>query len=91
MKRFIFLFFVLIIFCKSAYALIKVDITRGNLEPLPIAVSPLYLELGSEEIKIEGEIIEDIDDFIPYLKNNNLEKRPEFYKIYRFSYCGHMR
>ena len=25
----------------KAYALIEVDITRGNLSPLPVAVSPL--------------------------------------------------
>ena len=29
--------------CK-AYGLIKVDITRGNLDPLPLAVSPLALD-----------------------------------------------
>ena len=32
-------------------ALIKVDITRGNLDPLPIAVSPLYVTETSEGIK----------------------------------------
>ena len=32
---------VLLIIQFKAYALIEVDITRGNLSPLPIAVSPL--------------------------------------------------
>ena len=34
-----------------ALALIEVDITRGNLDPLPIAVSPLHVDVTSEEIK----------------------------------------
>ncbi len=40
--RYLFIFF-LIIPIKS-FALIEVDITRGNLSPLPIAVSPLSLD-----------------------------------------------
>ena len=86
MKRFIFLFFVLIIFCKPAYALIKVDITRGNLEPLPIAVSPLYLELGSEEIKIEGEIIEDIGASISEVIENNFRRSGLFNPLKKESF-----
>ena len=31
----------------KAYALIEVDITRGNLNPLPIAVSPLSSDKDS--------------------------------------------
>ena len=31
----------------KAYALIEVDITRGNLSPLPIAVSPLSSDKDS--------------------------------------------
>jgi len=40
MKKIILIFFILILPLK-ALALIEVDITRGNLNPLPIAVSPL--------------------------------------------------
>ena len=29
---------------SNLYALIKVDITRGNLTPLPVAVSPLSID-----------------------------------------------
>ena len=47
-KIFVKLFLSLIIFDKS-FALIQVDITRGNLDPLPIAVSPLHVEITSEE------------------------------------------
>ena len=45
----LFLSFVLII--KNTYALIEIDITRGNLDPLPIAVSPLHVDIKSEQIK----------------------------------------
>ncbi len=41
MKKSIILFALLFILKGNSYALIKVDITRGNLNPLPIAVSAL--------------------------------------------------
>ena len=52
MKKLIIIIFYLFIFNKSALALVEVDITRGNLDPLPIAVSPLHVESGSIDIKI---------------------------------------
>ena len=39
------------LFLKPVYSLIEVDITRGNLDPLPIAVSPLHVDIKSEEFK----------------------------------------
>ena len=45
--------FVIIIFFSfftfKASALIEVDITRGNLNPLPIAVSPLSIDENSRK------------------------------------------
>ena len=38
---------VLLLIQFKAYALIEVDITRGNLSPLPIAVSPLFSDKDS--------------------------------------------
>ena len=43
MKKKLLLLFLIIIPFK-AHALIEVDITRGNLDPLPIAVSPLSID-----------------------------------------------
>ena len=37
----------LILIPKVSFGLIEVDITRGNLNPLPIAVSPLFVETKS--------------------------------------------
>jgi len=46
------LFFYIIILCffkfNFAFSLIEVDITRGNLDPLPIAVSPLHVDNQSD-------------------------------------------
>ena len=36
-----YLFLLLFLIPVKAFALIEVDITRGNLNPLPVAVSPL--------------------------------------------------
>ena len=43
MRNLIILFLIFII-PSNALGLIEVDITRGNLNPLPIAVSPLSID-----------------------------------------------
>jgi TolB protein len=44
-----YLFILFIIIPIKAFALIEVDITRGNLNPLPVAVSPLSIDNESKE------------------------------------------
>ena len=44
-----FIFLILSILPINAFALIEVDITRGNLNPLPIAVSPLSIDENSRK------------------------------------------
>ena len=51
MKKFIILLIFKVLFIKNAFALIEVDITRGNLDPLPIAVSPLHVDIKSENVE----------------------------------------
>ena len=51
MKKFIILLIFKVLFVKNAFALIEVDITRGNLDPLPIAVSPLHVDIKSENFE----------------------------------------
>ena len=46
-KKIFFLF--LFLFQSNAFALIEVDITRGNLNPLPVAVSPLSIDEVSKK------------------------------------------
>ena len=60
MKKIILVILYSFIFNNIALAMVEVDITRGNLDPLPIAVSPLYIEPGSKEIKEEGKVIKNI-------------------------------
>ena len=47
MKKFLLIIFFILTQIK-AFALIEVDITRGNLNPLPIAVSPLSIDNNSK-------------------------------------------
>ena len=52
MKRIIVISLLILYFSTSiSNALIKVDITRGNLDPLPIAVSPLHVNPSSTNHK----------------------------------------
>ena len=51
MKKLIFKTFFIFFLINKSYALIEVDITRGNLDPLPIAVSPLHVDIKSENYK----------------------------------------
>ncbi len=51
MKKIAISFIIFLTFNSYSFALIKVDITRGNLDPLPIAVSPLHVDDKSENIK----------------------------------------
>ena len=64
MKKLILIISCLFIFNNSAVALVEVDITRGNLDPLPIAVSPLYIESGSKDIKYNDTIIKNVGEEI---------------------------
>ena len=50
MKKILLILTLFLFSYKNAYALITVDITRGNLDPLPIAVSPLHVDPKSEKI-----------------------------------------
>ncbi len=58
---------------KTSYGLIEVDITRGNLNPLPIAVSPLFVETNS--IKEFQSLLkkENIGEDISSVVENNLK------------------
>ena len=64
MKKILLTIFFLFTFNNFSYALVEVDITRGNLDPLPIAISPLYIEPGSKDIKTNNKIIKNIGEEI---------------------------
>ena len=54
-KKIVIIISFFIFFSFNSYALIEVDITRGNLNPLPVAVSPLFIDSTSEN-KISKEL-----------------------------------
>ena len=49
MKKILFIIIIFLFSFSYSNALIKVDITRGNLDPLPIAVSPLHVDESSDK------------------------------------------
>ena len=58
-RKFNLTFFIILLLTTKANSLIEIDITRGNLDPLPIAVSPLFQDDKSKknsknELKIEN-------------------------------------
>jgi TolB protein len=62
MKKIFYILIVVVFKFNIAYSLIEVDITRGNLDPLPIAVSPLHVDPQSnnyQDVKTKelGELI----------------------------------
>ena len=66
MKNLIYLFVINLFLISKSFALIEIDITRGNLDPLPIAISPLHVEVKSENydgIKIK-QLGEDISKIV---------------------------
>ncbi|OUU65843.1 MAG: Tol-Pal system beta propeller repeat protein TolB [Candidatus Pelagibacter sp. TMED64] len=63
-----------IIFTQNLYAIVKVDVTRGNLSPLPIAISPFYNDSKIKNIKLEGKEIENIGYKISEVIENNLKR-----------------
>ena len=70
-KNFIILFLIVLIPIK-AFALIEVDITRGNLNPLPLAVSPLSIDDKSKKSFEKILKKENIGSEISTIVENNL-------------------
>ena len=65
MKKLFYIFIAILFKFNFAHSLIEVDITRGNLNPLPIAVSPLYVDTQSEnyeDVKVKklGDLVSSV-------------------------------
>ena len=86
MKKLILVISCLFIFNNSAVALVEVDITRGNLDPLPIAVSPLYIESGSKDIKYNDIIIKNIGEEISKVIEVNFRRSGLFNPLKKDSF-----
>ena len=86
MKKIILIIFYLFVYNNSAIALVEVDITRGNLDPLPIAVSPLYVEPGSQDIKQDDKIIQNIGEEISKVIEVNFKRSGLFNPLKKDSF-----
>ncbi len=73
MKKLIISLFFIFFFSSKSYSLIEVDITRGNLNPLPIAVSPLFSDKSSRENLNNVLKIKSIGDEISKIVEKNLK------------------
>lgn len=86
MKKILLVIFYFFFFARPTIAFIEVDITRGNLDPLPIAVSPLHLETSSKEIKQGDEIIENVGEKISEIIEINLKRSGLFNPLKKDSF-----
>ena len=86
MKKILLIVFYLFIFKGSALALVEVDITRGNLDPLPIAVSPLYIEPGSKDIQQGERIIKNVGEEISKIIEINFKRSGLFNPLKKESF-----
>jgi len=86
MKKLIIFIFYLFAFNNSAIALVEVDITRGNLDPLPIAVSPLHIASGSKDIKQGKEIIKNVGERISSIIEVNFKRSGLFNPLKKESF-----
>ena len=83
MRYKIFTIFILFfILTSKSFALVSVDITRGNLDPLPTAISDFYLDpkLGDNIKKLQ------LESKIPELIQNNLSRSGLFFALEKKSF-----
>jgi len=86
MKKFLITIIILFTYNHSALALVEVDITRGNLDPLPIAVSPLHIESGSKNIKKGTKIIKNVGEEISKVIEENFRRSGLFNPLKKDSF-----
>ena len=71
MKKLFFILLINIFLAKNSFALVEIDITRGNLDPLPIAISPIHVDIKSENF--EGLKIKELGADISKIIENNFK------------------
>jgi len=85
-KLIISIYFIIFVHTSVANALVEVDITRGNLDPLPIAVSPLHIETGSKDIKDGDKIIKNVGEEISKVIEVNFRRSGLFNPLKKDSF-----
>ena len=72
--KFVIIVFIFLFRVDYSYSLIEVDITRGNLNPLPIAVSPLSQDEQSKDNSKKELDLDNLGSEISQVIENNLKK-----------------
>jgi TolB protein len=86
MKKLLLIIFYLFIFNQKAIAVVEVDITRGNLDPLPVAVSPLYVTPGSTDVIENDKKILNIGEEISKVIEENFRRSGLFNPLKKDSF-----
>jgi len=87
MKKLLLIIICLFIFNNKAFAVVEIDITRGNLDPLPVAVSPLHIESGSKDIQQQdGKIIKNVGEEIAKVIEVNFRRSGLFNPLKKESF-----
>tara|TARA_B100000586_G_scaffold122687_1_gene88545 strand:- start:804 stop:2147 length:1344 start_codon:yes stop_codon:yes gene_type:complete len=86
MKKLLLIIICLFIFNNKAFAVVEIDITRGNLDPLPIAISPLHIESGSKDIKQGGKVIKNVGEEIAKVIEVNFKRSGLFNPLKKESF-----
>ena len=76
MKKNLFLIILFYVFLKPSisFSLVEIDITRGNLDPMPISVSPFFSDKVTDKNIKKNLNIENLGLEISRVIENNLEK-----------------
>lgn len=88
-KYFKFIFAAITLFCMDANAALKIDITQGQVDPMPIAINDFYdgngqlSSLGSQIREVVENDLKSSGIFRPiskdaFLENLTLDKKPTF-------------
>ena len=86
MKKIVLTILYFFVLNTASFALVEVDITRGNLDPLPIAISPLYVEPGSKDIKQNDQIIKNVGEEISKVIEVNFRRSGLFNPLKKESF-----
>ena len=76
MNKIFYIFLFNILFISKSLALIEIDITRGNLDPLPIAISPLHVDIKSENF--DGVKVKNLGENISKIIEDNFRSTGVF-------------
>jgi len=86
MKKLLLIIVCLFVFNNKAFSVVEIDITRGNLDPLPIAISPLHIESGSKDITQDGKVIKNVGEKIAKVIEVNFKRSGLFNPLKKESF-----